>query len=346
VSVADNTPTVFRATASDAAGNVSSCSTSTITYVEATPKVYWGALVDSDVYGTGVDAPWGTSTWNMFEAHTGKPLSILHFGQPAPWNHAFESEPFELTRARGALSLLDLESEGATLAEIAAGAKDASISVWAGAVKSYGRPFFLRWDWEMNGKWFQWGAEAAANPSSYVNAWRHFHDLAEAQGATNITWVWCPNEVFTGSTPLNQLYPGDAYVDWTCMDGYNFGTNEIKPETWRSFASIFSATYSELLSLAPTKPIMIGETASTEVGGAKASWITDALLTQLPNAFPKVKAVVWFNKNEPAGSKRWDWQIESSASSQTAFANGIAPAYYAGNTFGNLPLLTRVQPLP
>lgn len=40
-----------------------------------------------------------------------------------------------------------------------------------------------------------------------------------------------------------------------------------------------------------------------------------------------------------------DWPIESSSTSQLAFANAIANTYYANNTFGSLPLLTKVQPL-
>jgi hypothetical protein len=69
-------------------------------------------------------------------------------------------------------------------------------------------------------------------------------------------------------------------VDWTCLDGYN------KYDAWLGLNSIFTGSgtnwlydsYQEVLSVAPSKPIMIGETASLEAGdgGAKkASWIND-----------------------------------------------------------------------
>ena len=38
-----------------------------------------------------------------------------------------------------------------------------------------------------------------------------------------------------GSTPLTRLYPGARYVDWTCVDAYNFGEIPMKRDRWRSF---------------------------------------------------------------------------------------------------------------
>jgi Glycosyl hydrolase family 26 len=311
------------------------------------PRVYWGSWMDGDVYGGGLtDAPWDGTTWSTFESHAGKPASIVHFGQPAPWAQIFYPAPLELTDRRGAIPLMDMGNSGASLRSIASGSYDSYLTNWARAVRNYGQPFFFRWLWEMNGTWFPWGSEAAGNPALYVSAWRRFHDIAEAQGATNITWVWCPNAIFPGSTSLTQLYPGNSYVDWTCIDGYNFGLNPLKYTRWTSFNEVISPTYNALTSLAPTKPIMIGETASTEVGGSKPSWIANALGNAIPNSFPRIKAVNWFNWNVFEGGGRWDWPIESTAASQAAFASAISSPYYAGNEFGDLPPLTRIQPLP
>jgi hypothetical protein len=41
-----------------------------------------------------------------------------------------------------------------------------------------------------------------------------------------------------------------------------------------------------------------------------------------------------------------NWEIGSSSASQQAFANAIASPYYApGGNYGNLPLLSKIQPL-
>jgi mannan endo-1,4-beta-mannosidase len=309
-------------------------------------KLYWGARIDGEVYGGGRgDAPWDTMTWDLFEQHAGKKVSLDHFGQPAPWKASFTRVPFDKVTVRGAIPYMSMSSDSVPLSSIADGSYDNSLIAWAQAAKSYGKPFFFRWNWEMNGTWFPWGAQARTNPGAYVEAWKRFHDIVQGQGATNVTWVWCPNAVWSTSTPLTSLYPGDAYVDWTCVDGYNFGTLPMKNDYWKSFYTLMKPTYDQLLALAPSKPILIGETGSTEWGGSKAAWITDMLKTQLPINFPKIRAFAWFNWNIYEHGGTYDWQIESSASAQSAFADGIALPNYAASVYGSLPPLTKV-PLP
>ena len=308
-----------------------------------TQKIYWGARADGDVYGRA-DAPWDQTTWNLFEQHAGKKVSLLHFGQPAPWRQAFDRNPFNLTMNRGGIPYVSMSSDSVSLTSIANGSYDSYLTTWARAAKAHGRPFLFRWNWEMNGTWFSWGAQAKSNPAAYVAAWRRFHNIVKAQGATNVTWVWCPNSVFAGSTSLSSLYPGDAYVDWTCVDAYNFGRIPLKNDIWKSFYTLMKPTYDQLMSLAPNKPILIGETASTEWGGSKSAWITDALKTQVPVTFPKIRAVAWMNWNILANGGRYDWQIESSASAQSAFASAISLQNYVTNNYGALPWLSKVVP--
>ena len=54
---------------------------------------------------------------------------------------------------------------------------------------------------------------------------------------------------------------------------------------WRSPSAVFVPTLNALKRLAPTKPVLITETASAEQGGKKANWITD--LFTLRGAVPR-----------------------------------------------------------
>jgi hypothetical protein len=334
-----------------------------LTLEPSAPKVYWGARMDGDARllkeppeEAGGDAPWDTTTWNEFEADAGgKTVSIVHFGQPPPWSQGFDPTPFEDTIDRGAIPLLSMGTTGATLSELAYGSISSTplqkFREWAEDIHDFGHPFFFRLDWEMNltnSNEFQWAGEAHSSPSTFVAAWRRLHDIAEEEKATNITWVWCPNVSFSGSTSLKSLFPGSKYVDWTCMDGYNRG----EFPDWATFSEIFASTYSEILALTDASaapPMMIGETASVERGEAgKARWIAEALGTEIPKSFPKIKAFVWFNWNiyNEATKTRLEWPIETSAASRESFANAISSPFYAQGSFGSLPSLEPIQPLP
>ena len=78
---------------------------------------------------------------------------------------------------------------------------------------------------------------------------------------------------------------------------------------------------------------MVSETGSSEKGGSKAAWIREALEVQLPQNFPAVKGLVWWNRFEDG----FDWPIETSVAAQAAFAAGIGSPYFSDNRFSGLP---------
>lgn len=315
------------------------------------PRVYWGALVYGLPPNNANMQPGGP--FDTFEIRAQKKMSVLHWGQPWKMNGVYQNfyAPwFTNVRQHGSIPLIDWGSWNLNagpsqpefkLSAIYGGQHDAYIRQWANDAKAWGYPFFMRFDWEMNGNWqFPWSEQLNGNqPGDYIKAWRYVHDLFAQAGVTNVTWVWCPNIVGLNSLPISTLYPGDGYVDWTCLDGYN------KESVWLNFNQVFNGgglnwvfpSYDQVLAVAPGKPIMIAETASLEAndGGArKAAWITDAFVTQLPTNFPKIKAVLWFNWDE--GIPTYTFPIESTTASTNAFASGISSPYYAANTFGAL----------
>jgi hypothetical protein len=279
--------------------------------------------------GTWTNAPWSSATWNQFETNAGKTVSIEHYGQPPPWSQAFAPGVASLVTNRNAIPMMDMVSQTVPLVDIANGVYDTQLTSWANAVKSWNRPIFLRWNHEMNGTWFNWGAQAASNPTAFVNSWRHFKDICDGVGANNIAWVWCPNTVFSGSTALSSLYPGDAYVDWIGIDGYNWGS--VKGG-WVSFDTIFQTTYNQILGIAPSKPLALCEIGChDEAGQNKGAWLDD-MFAKLPN-YDAIKALVWFNWWITEGSTRMQWPIESNidiagSTSMTRFAAGIASSRY------------------
>ncbi|MHB8596647.1 MAG: glycoside hydrolase family 26 protein [Ktedonobacteraceae bacterium] len=299
------------------------------------PQIYYGVNVK------GLNPP-DLPGLISFEAQANKNVAIVMWFQA--WGSTAGKQSFDpalmtAVRNHGSIPMLTWEpwnpGQGPkqpqySLSNIIQGHFDSYITQFAQAAKAWGHPFFLRFAHEMNANWYPWGVTNGNKLKDYVLAWRHVHDIFTSVGATNATWVWA---VSMGSDlqTYQRLYPGDNYVDWVGMDGYNYGG-----KTWNSFSSVFGSSYQLLLKIT-NKPFMIAETATSPKGGDKASWISNAFSTAIPDQFTQVKAVVWFDEN-----KEQNWTINSSTSSEQAFATAIHSPIYASNQYANL----NTSPIP
>lgn len=203
------------------------------------------------------------------------------------------------------------------------------IASWAAGLAAYDGPVYLRFAHEMNGSWYPWAPGVNGNNAGdFKTAWQRVHtrlmDAIPAGKQANIRWVWSPNIEFDGSTDLRDLYPGDDFVDWVGIDGYNWGTSRAG-ERWKSFSEVFGATLNRIQQVAPNKPVMIAETASSEDGGNKDAWIEQALLNEIPLRFPAVRTLIWFNE-----TKETSWRIDSSPGARAAFIAAARNPYYDG----------------
>lgn len=247
-------------------------------------------------------------------------LAVIYkdFDQPVP------IAELDAAAARGSTTLLTWEPWRAgagvvqpafTSESITSGAHDAYITEWARSLAAWGKPVMLRYGHEMNGNWYPWAERVNGNTDgSYVQAYRHVHDIFAAAGASNVSWVWNPN--VPNAVPMSVVYPGSNYVDIAALDGYNWGTTQPW-SSWQTPQQLFGGGLNELRSLAPGKPIVIGEVASAEAGGSKADWNRD--LIDYLAAQSDVTGFLWFDLN-----KEVDWRIDSSPQSVSAFAAALA----------------------
>jgi hypothetical protein len=315
---------------------VAGCLTAAAT---ASGSVYFGAFVSGETYGeTGV-APGNATAWNRFERHAGKKVAILNQNQA--WL-TFNATAMNATNARGAIPLVTMPlGSGVTLAEVAAGKKDTAIKQWALAAKQWGHPFLFGPWWEMNGGWYLWGRS-----TEFVKAWRRFHDVVVAAGATNVTWTWITNAIWYD--PLSDptpYYPGNAYVDWAGIDSYNWGLGPAQSDKWHNPDGTLTPTLDIVNKLTNgERPVAIVEEASSEYGGSKADWIRELLTTYVPR-HPEIGAYLWFNWNMQKNGVHFDWPIESSATAQQAFRRAIQSGFYTSAPV-SLPALTKVPAPP
>ena len=203
---------------------------------------------------------------------------------------------------------------------INSGSADRWIRSQAAAIKRVRRPVFIRWMWEMDIR-----TGDAGTPAQFVSAWRRLHRIFAQEGARNAMWVWCPTANAFSSSRANDYYPGDAYVDWICADGYNFAPN-TPGAPWRSFRSIFTNFYR--WAAPHGKPLMVGETGTGERNpGEKADWIR-GILPALKNDFPRIKALVYFDSATKDYSGTWyNWRPDSSPAAFEAYKDLAADPY-------------------
>jgi hypothetical protein len=285
---------------------------------------------------TGVYIPGAaqeTELLDRYEAQVGQRAAIVHWYQPwgvesargAWYQPELDTRALQEIAGRGSTPMITWEAWGtlngadpSRVRTIPTGVFDDYIDSWANGLRDFEQLVYLRLFHELNNPSYPWAYGNNGNTAEdLIAAWRYVHDRFVAAGATNVEWVWSPTTV-NNVTSFSALYPGDAYVDWLGVDGYNGGNVYLDWwDGWASPAEVFDDSLERLIAINPTKPIMIVETSSVEQGGSKAHWIEE-LYVDLPQRFPHVRAILWFNA--PWGEdERANWLIDSSRASLDAY---------------------------
>lgn len=266
-----------------------------------------------NIYGSNIDA------LEQFENQLGINFDTVKIY--LDWLDDFPTSTAKKLNNHGALTEITWQPQignvGIIYADVADGDYDNYLDDFSQMVASLDCKVRITLAPEMNGDWASWWVGGSENsPSSFISFWQYVVNRFSQNGADNVEWVWSPNVHYWGEKySFGQYFPGDNYVDYTGLEGYNWGTSQTWSE-WQSFREVFYSSYSDLINLS-SKSILITETASSEKGGDKATWIKK-MFADLSSVFPRVKGFTWFNMN-----KETDWRIQSSVASKLAFISGI-----------------------
>jgi hypothetical protein len=173
--------------------------------------------------------------------------------------------------------------------DLASGSLDAYLTQQAAALIGYGKPVFLRMDWEMNGTWYPNWSLPKASVSRYISDWRYVVRFLRAAGATNVAFVWCPNIGEPAGGAASDWYPGDAYVDWIAADAYPRQGSSADAFTESDGLDQFA-----VFAKQHGKPMMLAEWGVTSPDPDNG-WLFDSVF-QWAAAYPDtVKALVYFD---------------------------------------------------
>ena len=255
-----------------------------------------------------------TQSLALRRSQLGREQKIVHLFHG--WGERMPTSVPEIGR-----STLMISWHGTRIASVNNGSQDDVIRSAAARLAGYGKPMLLRWAWEMNGDWFEWdGTHNGKDPAAYAKAYRRIHKIFRDNGADNVAFVWSPNWNSGPDVRWNRMeryYPGDAYVDWVGVSGYNFYSES--PSTL--FKHVVSA-------YGRKKPIMLAETAAIEHGGAsKANWIN--ALSAYVKRTPEIGAVVWFDTDVQHDSEH-NFRFDTTSAALAAYRAMVRSSRLSG----------------
>jgi beta-mannanase len=264
------------------------------------PTPFAGIAVNNDI----------SQRATAFGHMTGARIRVVEFYNPFPGQ--FQAAEAQQTINLGALPLIQLNPRHASMADVVAGRYDADIKNYARAVKAFACHIMLSIGHEMNGWWYPWGLPRT-QPSVFIAAWQHIHNIFAAEGATNVIWSWDPSHQYAqfksgkAASLASEWYPGDRYVDWVGLDGYlNPGQN---------FREVFSHQLASIASVAGSKPVYLAETGVAP---------NTHEIRQMDDLFAGIKrnhiaGLIWFDQNA-----KQKWELQRRPAAQAEYRKQVA----------------------
>lgn len=199
---------------------------------------------------------------------------------------------------------------------IAAGEYDAYITEWATDLKVFlaggdgvfgnddDRRAYLSLGHEMNGVWYPWSGA----PAQYIAMWQRVHDRFAVLGIDehHLQWIWTVNNVDIGAFTAEEYYPGNDYVDWVGINGYNWGRTPAA-SNWFEPARVYGDMLMRMRALSDNKPVAFTEVGVATDGSAEALAGKNIWITQLYTYVRQqgIGLVNWFNEDKSG----YDWQM-------------------------------------
>jgi cellulose synthase/poly-beta-1,6-N-acetylglucosamine synthase-like glycosyltransferase len=118
-----------------------------------------------------------------------------------------------------------------------------------------------------------------------VRGWQYLYTFFNANGVSNITWVWTPE-----SGNFEKNFPGTSFVDWLGVKTLNYSSDPTSGE-WKSFKTLYAVHRPQLIK--HRKPVMLVEFGTLR-SAAQSSWLAKAY--QDIQNMKEIKAAVILNQ--------------------------------------------------
>ena len=217
------------------------------------------------------------------------------------------------------------------LQRIIDGKHDTYIRQWALDAKSFGDMAIVRMAHEPNVSVFPWGKGWFNNSAKrFRKAWKHVVDIFREEDVDNIKFLWSvAKQSCKGCNPYKKWFPGNSYVDYAGLTGFNWGGYHGRK--WVSMVKAYTQPMKKFKQFT-SKPIIVAETASSHKNGNKAKWIKKGYVA-VHERWPRIKGILYLDSDEPhnqIGHPRWRLAKPNNGSAQAAYAIISAKADFQG----------------
>lgn len=166
-------------------------------------------------------------------------------------------------------------------------------------LKDSGSMVYFRFAHEMN-----ISTRVYSDPLKFISMWKYVYKFFRSKGLgkDKVPFIWCPSCIDLGTPKFENYYPGDDFVEFLGVDGYNWGGRGA----WQSLSEVFTDSFTRLNSLS-TLPLIVCEFGTTAKLGTvydydkKLSWVSEGYkwLSSIQSKH-KIKMVCYFNVNNGA----------------------------------------------
>ncbi len=266
---------------------------------------WWGASTPAAA-GQGTSQA-GLDIWTSV---TLRRPQLLRFYKNNAWSGVPTTAEVNLLEAPGEDRIIGVyswkisngEADEKTWAQIAAGALDARIATAANGIKTYPYAIFFSVYHEPEDNVNLTGG-SGMTPTDYVAMWAHVRSIFDAQGVDNVVWFINYQGYFGWYDLVDDLYPGDSYIDWIFYDPYSRNPDDTTFEVVAnrphpSGGTGWTGFYDWAQSAHPTKPVGIAEWGIdfNEHTTTTAAALLNSVASVCETEFPALKAIMYWNQ--------------------------------------------------
>jgi hypothetical protein len=182
---------------------------------------------------------------------------------------------------------------------------------------------------------------AMGTTADYVNMWHHVRSVFNSEGVTNVVWVMNWMGYAGHNCDVNDLYPGNSYVDWIVWDPYEGSTKTLDQTGVGLFYGFLTSNTTSSRAYT-SKPWGLNEWGAEVVGNKPGTYqVYGYMKAALDNGtYPNLKMFNVWDSHVASSTKNWQIgfaQLDSN-NPPTLVADPNEQAAY--NAFANDPRFT------